>query len=134
MRFRHCQVNEAEAVLPEARPDFLSSGLKPKRTSIASPWQNGIAERWVGSCRRELFDHVIPLNERHLRRLVREYVAYFEQDRIYDALDKDTPQRRPIEKKPCSEATVISSPRFGGDLRSPHPRILAELDARPDHL
>ena len=110
MRFRHCQVNEAEAVLPEARPDFLSSGLKPKRTSIASPWQNGIAERWVGSCRRELFDHVIPLNERHLRRLVREYVAYFEQDRIYDALDKDTPQRRPIEKKPCSEATVISQP------------------------
>ena len=47
--------------------DFLkATGLKPKRTSIASPWQNGIAERWVGSCRRELLDHVIPLNERHL--------------------------------------------------------------------
>ena len=95
--------------------DFLkATGLKPKRTSIASPWQNGIAERWVGSCRRELLDHVIPLNERHLRRLLREYVDYFEQDRIHDALDKDTPPRRPVEKKPCPEATVISSPRLGG--------------------
>ena len=51
-----------------------SIGLKPKRTSRESPWQNGVAERWVGSCRRELLDHVIPLNERHLRRLVRDYV------------------------------------------------------------
>jgi transposase InsO family protein len=90
------------------------TGLKPKRTSIASPWQNGIAERWVGSCRRELLDHVIPLNDKHLRRLIREYVAYYEQDRIHDALDKDTPQRRPVEKKPSPEATVISSPRLGG--------------------
>jgi transposase InsO family protein len=37
-----------------------ATGLRPKRTSIRSPWQNGIAERWVGSCRRELLDHVIP--------------------------------------------------------------------------
>jgi putative transposase len=44
-----------------------ATGLKPTRTTIQSPWQNGIAERWVGSCRRELLDHVIPLNERHLR-------------------------------------------------------------------
>jgi hypothetical protein len=50
--------------------DFLkSSNLKPVRTSICSPWQNGTAERWVGSARRELFDHTIPLNENHLRRL-----------------------------------------------------------------
>ena len=47
--------------------DFLTAtGLKPKRTSVASPWQNGIAERWVGGCRRELLDHVIPLNEKAL--------------------------------------------------------------------
>jgi transposase InsO family protein len=50
--------------------EFLrSSALKPLRTSIRSPWQNGTAERWVGSVRRELLDHVIPLNEYHLRRL-----------------------------------------------------------------
>jgi len=53
-----------------------SIGLKPKRTSRESPWQNGVAERWVGSCRRELLDHVIPLNEHHLRRLLRDYIRY----------------------------------------------------------
>ncbi|MCX6620875.1 MAG: integrase core domain-containing protein [Acidobacteria bacterium] len=53
---------------------LTSAGLQPKRTSVHSPWQNGTAERWVGSCRREMLDHVIPLNEEHLRRLVREYV------------------------------------------------------------
>ena len=50
--------------------------MSPVRTSFASPWQNGIAERWVGSCRRELLDHVIPLDERHLKRLLREYISY----------------------------------------------------------
>ena len=42
-----------------------ATGLKPKRTSIQAPWQNGVAERWIGSCRRELLDHVIPLYESH---------------------------------------------------------------------
>src|SRR5215469_5328711 len=39
------------------------------QTSIHSTWQNGVAERWVESCRRDLLDHVIALNERHLKRL-----------------------------------------------------------------
>jgi len=43
-----------------------ATGLEPKRTSVQAPWQNGIAERWVGSCRREILDHVIALNEPHL--------------------------------------------------------------------
>ena len=90
------------------------TGLKPKRTGIRSPWQNGIAERWVGSCRRELLDQVIPLNEQHLRRLVRDYVVYYQEDRIHDALGKDTPNLRAIDKKPSAGATVISSSRLGG--------------------
>jgi hypothetical protein len=68
-----------------------ATGLKPKRTSIQSPWQNGTAERWVGSCRREILDHVIAINERHLLRLWRDYVSYYHQDRIHDSLEKDTP-------------------------------------------
>ena len=56
-----------------------ATGLKPKRTSVRAPWQNGVAERWVGSCRREILDHVIALNEQHLRRLVRDYVSYYHQ-------------------------------------------------------
>jgi len=43
--------------------------LASVRTSFKSPWQNGVAERWVGSCRRDLLDHVIALNERHLKRM-----------------------------------------------------------------
>jgi len=54
-----------------------SMKIVPTQTAIRSPWQNGIAERWVGSCRRDLLDHVIALNERHLKRLLFEYVSYF---------------------------------------------------------
>ena len=67
-----------------------ATGLEPKRTSVQAPWQNGIAERWVGSVLREILDHVIALNENHLRRLIRDYVNYHHDDRIHDALEKDT--------------------------------------------
>ena len=50
-----------------------SMKIKSIRTSIESRWQNGVAERWVQSCRRDLLDHVIPLNERHLMRLLSDY-------------------------------------------------------------
>jgi transposase InsO family protein len=91
-----------------------ATGLKPKRTSVGAPWQNGIAERWVGGCRREMLDCVIPLNEQHLRRLVSDYVSYFHDDRIHDSLGKDTPNHRPVEKRESPEATVMASPRLGG--------------------
>ena len=51
-----------------------ATGLRPKRTGVQSPWQNGTAERWIGSCRREMLDHVIALNEPHLRRLIGDYI------------------------------------------------------------
>ena len=91
-----------------------ATGLKPKRTSIQSPWQNGTAERWIGSCWREILDHVIALDERHLLRLVRDYVSYYHQDRIHDTLEKDTPDKRAIEPKPAAGANVTSMPRLGG--------------------
>jgi transposase InsO family protein len=50
-----------------------SFGIQPQRTSFRSPWQNGVAERWVGNCRRDLLNHVIVLNELHLKRLLSEY-------------------------------------------------------------
>jgi transposase InsO family protein len=71
-----------------------SVGLDSVRTSFRSPWQNGVAERWVGSCRRDLLDHVIALNERHLKRLLSEYVLYYHEDRTHLGLGKDTPGRR----------------------------------------
>jgi transposase InsO family protein len=91
-----------------------ATGLTPKRTSIQAPWQNGVVERWVGSCRREILDQVIALNEQHLRRLIGDYVDYHHQDRIHDSLEKDTPNRRPVERKPSPNAVVISNARLGG--------------------
>ena len=99
---------------PDVIAFLKATGLKPKRTSVHSPWQNGIAERWVGGCRRELLDHVIAINEPHLRRLIREYAAYHQEDRIHDSLEKDTPNTRAVQPKPAAPATVISMPRLGG--------------------
>ena len=94
---------------------FLNAtGLEVKRTSVQAPWQNGIAERWIGSCRREILNHIIPLNEEHLRRVMRDYVHYHEQDRLHDSLEKDAPNRRAVEQRPESNAKVISIPRLGG--------------------
>ena len=68
-----------------------SLNMTPVRTSIRSPWQNGVAERWVGSCRRDLLDHVIALDERHLKRLLSQYISYYHDDRTHLGLEKQTP-------------------------------------------
>lgn len=91
-----------------------SMGIEAKRIAYKSPWQNGVAERWVGSVRRELLNHVIVLNEAHLRRLLKEYVVYYNEDRTHLSLEKDTPIVRQISPKPCDKAHVISLPRVGG--------------------
>ncbi len=88
-------------------------GIKPQRTAFRSPWQNGIAERWVGSARREMLDHVIILNENHLRQLLREYVDYYNADRVHTQL-RDSPIGRPTERRPSPEAQIIGKPRVGG--------------------
>ncbi len=91
-----------------------SFGIKPKRTSFRSPWQNGVAERWVGSCRRDLLDHVIVLNERHLKRLMNEYVRYYHEDRTHLALAKGTPAGRVAVSSSEAGSKVIAMPRLGG--------------------
>jgi putative transposase len=88
-------------------------GIQPKRTSFRSPWQNGVAERWVGNCRRDLLDHVIVLNDRHFKRLMNEYVRYYHEDRTHLGLDKQTPAGRNAEKTNTG-STVVSISRLGG--------------------
>lgn len=89
-------------------------GCRPLRTAFRSPWQNGVAERWVGSIRRDLLHHVIVLNQRHLRRLLNEYIRYYHQDRTHLGLEKETPARRLRAKVSPTEAHVTSLPRLGG--------------------
>jgi len=91
-----------------------SFGIKPKRTNFRSPWQNGIAERWVGNCRRDLLDHVIVLNEWHLKRLMNEYVRYYHEDRTHLGLSKQTPAGREVTKCHDASGKVVSTPRLGG--------------------
>ena len=90
-----------------------SLGITPKRTAYRSPWQNGTVERWVGSCKRELIDHVIVFNEDHLRRLLRDHVRYYNSERVHTVL-RDAPQGRPVKPCPSSGARVIGLPRVGG--------------------
>ncbi len=91
-----------------------SFGVQPKRTSFRSPWENGVAERWVGTCRRDLLDHVIVLNERHLKRLLNEFVHYYHGDRTHLGLGKQTPAGREVKKCRQAGSRVVSIPRLGG--------------------
>ena len=93
---------------------FRALQITDMQTSIQSPWQNGVAERWVGSCRRDLLDHVIVLNERHLKRLMAEYVRYYHEDRTHLGLAKDTPEGRPAAIRSAEGDRTQSFPRLGG--------------------
>ena len=85
--------------------------IRPVRTSARSPWQNGVAERWVESCRRDLLDHVIALNEEHLKRLLSDYVRYYHEDRTHLGLGKETPSGR---SRSTGHGRVIIRSRLGG--------------------
>jgi len=89
-------------------------GTEPVRTAYRSPWQNAIAERWIGSCRQELLEHVVVLGERHLRRLIRSSVAYYHEDRCHLGLEKDAPRARAVTPRPSATAKVVALPRVGG--------------------
>ncbi len=89
-------------------------GVKPKITSYKSPWQNGIAERFILSVRNDLLNQMIIFNEDHLRRLMREYIDYYNKDRCHLSLDRDSPLGRHIQNKPSRHAEVISISKLGG--------------------
>jgi putative transposase len=98
----------------EVAETIKSFGMEPKRTSFQSPWQNGIAERFFGSCSRDLLDHVIVLDERQLKRLMTEYVRYYHDDRTHLGLGKQTPTGRNAATNVAMSMTVTSLPRLGG--------------------
>jgi len=105
---------DRDAKFSAAVLNFLDScGIAPVRTSYQSPWQNGIAERWVRSFRYELLDRVIVLDERHLRRIGQDYIRYYHHDRTHDGLDKDTPIPRSLVRKNDGEQ-IESVPRLKG--------------------
>ena len=71
-------------------------GIRDKPTAPASPWQNGVAERLIGSIRRECVDHIIVLSEMHLRRILKSYTDYYNSVRPHRSLNKDAPVSHPV--------------------------------------
>jgi putative transposase len=81
-------------------------------TAPHSPFQNPYAERVIGSIRRECLDHLIVVNEDHLRRILRDYFKYYHDSRPHQSLERNSPAPREIE--PPSQGKVIAIPQVGG--------------------
>jgi transposase InsO family protein len=93
-------------------------GIRDKPTAPASPWQNGFAERLIGSIRRECLDHIVVLGEAHLRRILRFYACYYNDIRTHRSLDKDAPVSRPVQR-----TGIISSHAILGGLHHHYVRV-----------
>src|SRR5438094_654400 len=72
-------------------------GIREVKAAPRSPWQNPYVERLIGTLRRECLDHVVVLNETHLRRLLRDYLIYYHSARTHLSLGNDSPEPRPVE-------------------------------------
>src|SRR6478609_11906488 len=106
------------SMVPSSHADCApwASGTKP--TAPASPWQNGFAERLIGSIRRECLDHIIVFGEAHLRRTLRSYACYYNDIRTHRSLDKDAPVSRPVQR-----TGIISSHAILGGLHHHYARV-----------
>ena len=100
------------------RRRLRAMGIRDKPTSPASPWQNGFAERLIGSIRCECVDHFVVLGEAHLRRILRAYARYYNDIRTHRSLDKDAPVSRPVQR-----TGIITSHAILGGLHHHHVRV-----------
>jgi hypothetical protein len=105
------------ATLPEPRRRIWSSLYmpdscdgNPRPTVARSPWQNGHAERLIGSIRRECLDHVIVFGEAHLCRVLKSHCSYYNQVRTHLSLNKDGPEFRQAQ----SVISILALPTLGG--------------------
>ena len=85
-------------------------GIRDRLTAPRSPWQNGYAERLIGSIRRECLDHVIISGERHLRHVLHSYQQYYNGTRTHLSLAKDSPLTRSVQPR----GTICPLPILGG--------------------
>lgn len=93
------------------RRSAAALGIEEVVTAPRSPWQNPFVERLIGSVRRECLNHVIVLNESHLRRILRSYLAYYHDSRTHRSLERNAPNPRPVE--PPERGRVVM-PQVGG--------------------
>ena len=93
-------------------------GIRDKPIAPASPWQNGFAERLIGSIRRECLDHIIVLGEAHLSQILKSYANYYNGVRTHRSLNKDAPVSRPVQR-----SGVITSHAILGGLHHQYVRV-----------
>jgi transposase InsO family protein len=93
-------------------------GIRDKPIAPASPWQNGFAERLIGSIRRECVDHIIIRGEAHLRQVLKSYADYYNRFRTHRSLNKDAPDSRPVQR-----SGLISSHAILGGLHHHYARV-----------
>jgi transposase InsO family protein len=104
-------VRDRDRVYGEAFTRRLRAmGIRDRPTALRSPWQNGYAERLIGSIRRECLDHVIVFGERHLRHVLRSYQQYYNGTRTHRALAKDSPLTRSVQ----AIGSILPLPILGG--------------------
>jgi transposase InsO family protein len=99
-----------------------SMGINEVPIAPRSPWQNPYCERVIGSIRRDCLNHMIILNERHLRRILKEYFEYYHNSRTHQSLDRNSPVHREVE--PTEKGKVVSIPMVGG-LHHRYTRVAA---------
>jgi transposase InsO family protein len=85
-------------------------GIRDRPISPSSPWQNGIAERLIGTLRRECLDQMLVFGEAHLRRILSAYATYYNQARTHMALQKDAPRYRAVQRN----GTIVAIPVLAG--------------------
>ena len=110
-------------------------GIREVKTAPRSPWQNPYVERLIGTLRRECLDHVVVLNETHLRRVLRDYLTYYHRCRTHLSLEKDAPEPRPVER--LDQGEVIEMPMVGGLHLATHrlsllPLVRPSVTRQPD--
>ncbi len=92
-----------------------TSGIDLLRTPYQAPRANALCERFLGSVRRECLDHLLILHERHLSRVLREYVAYFNKERPHQGINQAIPERRGSQQVCGRERSdVVIIPILGG--------------------
>jgi len=87
-------------------------GIEEVGIAFRSPWQSPYIERLIGSIRRECLDHVIVLDQDHLRRILSEYFAYYHEARLHLSLERNSPFPRPV--CPPAQGKIVAKGYLGG--------------------
>ena len=108
-----CLIRDRDGVYGHAFDDQIEAmGIDQVLIAPRSPWQNGYVERVIGSIRRECLNHVMAINEWHLRRILKGYIRYYMSTRTHLALEKDTPKSRNVQR--IDSGKVVEVPAVGG--------------------